>query len=65
MENENPQTRCYFTPGEDYVSFNSEDDLMDKIKYFLEHEDERLEIAAWGELKARSIITTLSSRKKL
>lgn len=52
MENENPQIRCYFTPGEDYVSFDSEDDLIDKIKYFLEHEDERLEIAARGELKA-------------
>lgn len=53
MESENPQTRCYFTPGEDYVSFDSEDDLTDKIRYFLEHEDERLEIAARGELKAR------------
>ena len=53
MENESPQTRCYFTPGKDYVSFDSEDDLVDKIKYFLEHEDERLEIAARGELKAR------------
>lgn len=53
MENKNPQTRCYFRPGEDYVSFDSEDDLIDKIKYFLEHEDERLEIAARGELKAR------------
>jgi len=53
MESENPQTRCYFTPGEDYVSFDSEDDLTGKIRYFLEHEDERLEIAARGELKAR------------
>ena len=35
------------------MSFDSEDDLVDKIKYFLEHEDERLEIAARGELKAR------------
>ena len=35
------------------VSVDSEDDLIDKIKYFLEHEDERLEIAARGELKVR------------
>jgi len=53
LESENPQTRCYFTPGKDYVSFDSEDDLVDKIKYFLEHDDERVEIAARGELKAR------------
>lgn len=53
MESENPQTQCYFTPGEDYVSFNSKEDLVDKIKYYLEHEDERSEIAARGELKAR------------
>lgn len=56
MESENSQTRCYFTPGEDYVSFDSKYDLIDKIRYFLEHEDERLEIAARGELKARKYL---------
>ncbi len=40
-------------------------EFRDKIKYFLEHEDERLEIAARGELKHGSIIVTPSSREKL
>src|SRR5262249_48762509 len=54
MENDNPQTRCYFTPMKDYVPFDSPSDLLDKIRYFLAHEDERLEIAAHGEEKVRS-----------
>jgi hypothetical protein len=54
MENDNPQTRCYFTPMKDYVPFDSPSDLLDKIRYFLEHEDERIEIAARGEEKVRS-----------
>jgi len=65
LENENPQTRCYFTPGEDYVSFDSEDDLVDKIKYFLEHEDERLEIAARGELKVRKYYNHIKFWRKV
>lgn len=55
MESENPQTRCYFTPMEDYVSFDSENDLVDKLRYYLEHEDERAEIAARGEKKVREL----------
>lgn len=35
------------------MSFDLEDDLPDKIRYFLEHEGERLEIAVRGELKVR------------
>jgi len=65
LESENPQIRCYFTPGKDYVSFDSEDDLVDKIKYFLEHEDERLEIAARGELKVRKYYNHTEFWKKV
>ena len=53
MESENPQTRCYFEPMKDYVSFDSKEDLVDKIRYYLEHEQQRAEIAARGELKVR------------
>ena len=38
---------CYVA-GEDYVYFDSEDDLMAKIEYYLTHEDERAEIARNG-----------------
>lgn len=38
----------YFTPGEDYVYYESKQDLIDKIDYYLTHEEERAAIAANG-----------------
>ncbi len=38
---------CY-VEGEDYVSFESKDDMLDKIEYYLSHEKERAEIADNG-----------------
>lgn len=37
-----------FVPGEDYVYYESKDDLLNKIDYYLSHEDERKAIAANG-----------------
>lgn len=42
-----------FVDGEDLVTYSGEDDLMDKIRYYLEHEEERLRIAANGLAKVR------------
>jgi len=53
MESENDQISKYFIPMQDYVSFSSKEDLVDKLRYYLSHEDERAEIAARGEKKAR------------
>lgn len=53
MESDNDQTSRYFVPMKDYVSFSSKNDLLEKLHYYLEHEDERAEIAARGEQKAR------------
>ena len=36
----------YFTDGEDYVSYDSVDDLINKCRYYLDNEDERRRIAA-------------------
>lgn len=38
---------CY-VDGEDYISFGSKEDMLDKIEYYLLHEKERAEIAANG-----------------
>ena len=38
---------CYI-PGEDFVYYESKEDLLSKIDYFLKHEDERLAIAKNG-----------------
>ena len=65
VESANPQTECYFTPMKDYVTFDSKDDLVDKVRYYLAHEDERLEIAARGELKARQYYNHVELWKRI
>jgi hypothetical protein len=52
METENSLTKQYFTPMVDYVAFDTKEDLLDKARYYLEHEDERQEIAYNGYRKA-------------
>ncbi len=41
----------YFVPGEDFVYFENKEDLLYKIDYYLEHEEERKEIAGNGHDK--------------
>ncbi len=47
----------YFDIGVDLEVYTSEDDLISKIKYYLEHEDERKQIARNGFEKVRSFHT--------
>lgn len=44
-----------FVPGEDIVLYDSIPDLLDKIGYYLEHEDERLQIARNGYKKVKDL----------
>jgi spore maturation protein CgeB len=39
----------FFEPGREVVPYDSVDDLVDKIRYFLAHEEERRRIAAEGQ----------------
>lgn len=41
----------FFVPGEDFVYYESRQDLMDKLEYYLNHEDERRAIAENGYRK--------------
>lgn len=41
----------FFTPGEDFVFYESKSDLLDKIDYYLTHEAERIQIARNGHDK--------------
>lgn len=41
----------FFTPGEDFVFYESKSDLLDKIDYYLTHETERIQIARNGHDK--------------
>lgn len=54
LEEKNDETPLWLTPGEDYVAFENEADLADKVRYYLEHDDERLRIAGAGQQKASS-----------
>lgn len=42
------ETPLPFVDGKHYVSFDSPDDLLDKVRYYLDRDGERLEIAAAG-----------------
>lgn len=43
----------HFTPGEDFVYFESDGDLLDKCDYYLKHEEERSRIAKNGHDKIK------------
>jgi hypothetical protein len=48
LEEENPITSVYFEPYVDYVPFTTLKDLVDKIRYYLKHDDERERIRLQG-----------------
>ncbi|NER01403.1 MAG: glycosyltransferase [Okeania sp. SIO3C4] len=56
-EEENPETAKWFEPNVDYVTYKDETDLVEKVKYYLEHDDERIEIARRSYEKAKSKYT--------
>ncbi|WP_135553106.1 CgeB family protein [Paenibacillus cymbidii] len=43
-----PDLRDYYTPGYDIETYESESELISKIDYYLQHDDQRLTIAARG-----------------
>lgn len=47
----------YFTEGEDLVCFDGIEDLREKTAYYLEHEEERLQIAENGYKKVKAYHT--------
>lgn len=42
----------WFKEGEEIVSYNGPDDLVDKIKYYLDHDEQREKIAGAGQMRA-------------
>lgn len=53
LSNCQPELTEYFQPGEDFVTFFSEEDFLEKIAYYSEHEKERAEIAQNGYQKVK------------
>lgn len=54
-----------FIPGEDFEYFESQQDLLDKIDYYLSHEDERAAIAKNGHDKVASAHTYIHRIKEM
>lgn len=44
----------YFIPDEDFVYYESQEDLVEKVQYYLAHEKRRIEIAHNGHEKAKA-----------
>ena len=57
LEERNDQIAVYFTEDLDYVAFSNEKEMLEKIQYYLEHNEERELIARNGYLKVRSEFT--------
>ncbi|MHB1663832.1 MAG: glycosyltransferase family protein [bacterium] len=57
LEQENSETKKYFTPFEDYIPWINKEDLTKKIKYYLENPKKAEEIAINGYKKAISLYT--------
>ena len=57
LEQENNETSQYFTPYADYIPWKDENDLIEKIKYYLSHDEERIAISLNGTKKANEFYT--------
>ena len=51
LEKEGDELKKLYTPNVDYVPWTDEVDLLNKVRYYLEHEDERKKIADSGHKK--------------
>lgn len=54
LSNWQPEIAEYFEEGIDLVTFDSQEDCLDKISYYLEHEEERKRIALQGRRKVKT-----------
>ena len=55
ITNYQPELEMYFKNGEDLVFFTDKDDLKEKVRYYLSHEEERKQIALNGQRKVKEL----------
>ncbi|MGN0350680.1 MAG: glycosyltransferase [Roseburia sp.] len=65
LSNYQPELAEYFIDGEEMVLFESEEDMLWKIKYYLEHEQERKRIAYNGWRKVQREFSYETQLKKI
>lgn len=59
------ELETYYTIGEEIVCFRDIDDLRDKLRYYLTHDNERRAIAARGLARARTLPTVTDRVRSL
>lgn len=57
LEPNNIQTRCWFTPGEEFDTFGSFDELIEKVSYYIAHEDARAAMTEKAATKASAMLS--------
>ena len=57
LSNWQPELAEYFTAGEELALFESKEECMEKIAYYLTHEEERKKIAAAGKRKVQELFS--------
>jgi hypothetical protein len=55
LESDNSETSRWLEPMVDYVPFANEADLVQKARYYLDHDSERIEIARRGHQKVKEL----------
>lgn len=49
LTDESTESKKFFIPGKEVITYNSPEDAIEKVKYFLTHEEERKAIALAGQ----------------
>ena len=65
LSNWQPELVEHFVNGVEIVTFDSLGECLDKIVYYLTHEEERKQIAAAGQRKVRELFSYRSGLEKL
>jgi hypothetical protein len=58
MEPEKSPTEAFFIPDKEYVRYSDHNDFVDKVKYYIEHDYERIEIAKAGQARSNNNYST-------
>lgn len=65
LSNWQPELAEYFTEGEEIALFESKEECMEKIAYYLSHEEKRKEIAAAGKQKVQEMFSYKKGLERL
>ena len=65
LTNYQPDFEADFTAGEDYVYYDSREDLLALVDYYLTHDEERKQIAANGYRKAKEKLSYRGQVEKM